>query len=469
MTTFLKVEDRAHGLLETTITDSGLTIVLESGKGTLFPSSGAFIITLEDERILIDSRSTDTLTVNASGRGYGSTSAAAHTAGHTVSLNILAKHLDDITTAIGTLEADVPTFVAKGDIVYASGAGAGTILTIGATDTILSVQGGVPTWRTPANILVDLSGQAGATFDFNDQIIHGGRIAVGDFVHDTVTVNGTTKTFCLSSHGDDIANRYCAYLDRASDTHSPNLVIARGRGNHATPTVVADDDILGLIGFAGWDGTDMALGALIKAEVDGTPGSDDMPTRIVFYTSADGSQSPTQRMQIDSTGLVTLAGGIVVGTTLNNHTIPAGTDTFALLAATQELTNKTLDSSVAKGTWTASGTWTIPAVTLGASVTLHRTAVAADYNPSALTTDHILAVTTTGADRSVIISDEDVASGSTDNPRIFIIKDEGGGTAANNITISLETGNIDGAADIVINADYNSISLYLDGTNGYVY
>jgi len=89
MTTFLKVEDRAHGLLETTITDSGLTIVLESGKGTLFPSSGAFIITLEDERILIDSRSTDTLTVNVSGRGYGSTSAAAHTAGHTVSLNIL--------------------------------------------------------------------------------------------------------------------------------------------------------------------------------------------------------------------------------------------------------------------------------------------------------------------------------------------------------------------------------------------
>ncbi len=38
------------------------------------------------------------------------------------------------------------------------------------------------------------------------------------------------------------------------------------------------------------------------------------------------------------------------------------------LAGTQELDNKTLDSSVAKGTWTASGTWTIPTVTLGGTV-----------------------------------------------------------------------------------------------------
>jgi hypothetical protein len=39
-----------------------------------------------------------------------------------------------------------------------------------------------------------------------------------------------------------------------------------------------------------------------------------------------------------------------------------------LIAATQELTGKTLNASVAKGTWTASGTWTIPAVTLGGAV-----------------------------------------------------------------------------------------------------
>ncbi|KKN23191.1 hypothetical protein LCGC14_0907340, partial [marine sediment metagenome] len=64
---------------------------------------------------------------------------------------------------------------------------------------------------------------------------------------------------------------------------------------------------------------------------------------------------------------VTSAGDIDIGT-LNTHTIPGGTDTFAMLAATQELDNKTLDSSVLKGTFTASGTVVLPAFTLGGTM-----------------------------------------------------------------------------------------------------
>ncbi len=48
--------------------------------------------------------------------------------------------------------------------------------------------------------------------------------------------------------------------------------------------------------------------------------------------------------------------------------VPDFDGTIATLAGTEELDNKTLDSSVAKGTWTVSGTWTIPAVTLGGAV-----------------------------------------------------------------------------------------------------
>lgn len=53
-----------------------------------------------------------------------------------------------------------------------------------------------------------------------------------------------------------------------------------------------------------------------------------------------------------TTGTHGVGAGSIVGTTL-----------------TQELTNKTLNASIAKGTWTASGTWTIPAVTLNGTVT----------------------------------------------------------------------------------------------------
>lgn len=94
---------------------------------------------------------------------------------------------------------------------------------------------------------------------------------------------------------------------------------------------------------------------------------------------------------------------------------------------------------------------------------------AADYNPSILTSDYIITVDTTAAARAVIISTEDRNTGSTTHPRIFIIKDITGNAGAHNITVSLETsGNIDGSGTSVINGNYNSIVLMVDGTNGYI-
>jgi len=114
---------------------------------------------------------------------------------------------------------------------------------------------------------------------------------------------------------------------------------------------------------------------------------------------------------------------------------------------------------------------TTPAAGAFTRIKLARTAVgAADYNPSILTSDYIIAMTDTAAARAVIISTEDIATGSATSPRLFVIKDESGNAAANNITISLETaGNIDGAATYVINQNYQSIDLYINGTNGFVF
>jgi hypothetical protein len=82
-------------------------------------------------------------------------------------------------------------------------------------------------------------------------------------------------------------------------------------------TIVQDGDQTGLIGFAGSDGSAFVESARITAVVDGTPGANDMPGRLVFSTTADGAASPTERLRITSAGVLQVAdaGNITVGTT----------------------------------------------------------------------------------------------------------------------------------------------------------
>ena len=85
----------------------------------------------------------------------------------------------------------------------------------------------------------------------------------------------------------------------------PSLYFGRSRGAAVgSYTVVSDTDCLGLLAFQGADGTNFVEGASIKAFVDGTPGADDMPGRLVFSTTADGASSPTERMRINQNGNV---------------------------------------------------------------------------------------------------------------------------------------------------------------------
>jgi hypothetical protein len=81
------------------------------------------------------------------------------------------------------------------------------------------------------------------------------------------------------------------------------LTLGRTRGTTAgSNTAVASGDTLGVISFQGADGSQLVDGARIDAVVDGTPGADDLPTRLVFSTTADGASSPTERVRIESIG-----------------------------------------------------------------------------------------------------------------------------------------------------------------------
>lgn len=74
-------------------------------------------------------------------------------------------------------------------------------------------------------------------------------------------------------------------------------------GTIGTNTLVLDGDELGRIRFQAADGTDFNTNAAeISAEVDGSPGSNDIPGRILFSTTSDGSSSVIERMRLTSQG-----------------------------------------------------------------------------------------------------------------------------------------------------------------------
>jgi len=84
---------------------------------------------------------------------------------------------------------------------------------------------------------------------------------------------------------------------------------SRGTANGSF-TIVQADDNLGTIDFGGSDGSSDRTAASIQAFVDGTPGSADMPGRLVFSTTADGASSPTERVRIQSDGKTKFSGGV---------------------------------------------------------------------------------------------------------------------------------------------------------------
>ena len=82
------------------------------------------------------------------------------------------------------------------------------------------------------------------------------------------------------------------------------LYLGKSRGTSIGSNVILQNgDPMGSIVWCGSDGNDMiSQGAVIVAEVDGTPGSNDMPGRLVFKTTADGAATTTERLRITSDG-----------------------------------------------------------------------------------------------------------------------------------------------------------------------
>jgi hypothetical protein len=84
-------------------------------------------------------------------------------------------------------------------------------------------------------------------------------------------------------------------------------------GSYGSQAIVQSGDTIGDFRFYGSDGVGFIPAARIEVEVDGTPGVNDMPGRISFYTTADGASTVTERFRIGNAGQWGI-GGATYGT-----------------------------------------------------------------------------------------------------------------------------------------------------------
>jgi hypothetical protein len=124
-----------------------------------------------------------------------------------------------------------------------------------------------------------------------------------------------TSKFCVKNE-DSAAIGGFVQANNTTASAGSGIFACRSRGTLSAPTVVQSGDNLASLFFLGNDGTDLAIAAEIKIDVDGTPGNNDMPGRIVFKVTPDGSEIPAEAMRIHSSS----------GVSIGNTTDPGATN-----------------------------------------------------------------------------------------------------------------------------------------------
>jgi hypothetical protein len=157
-----------------------------------------------------------------------------------------------------------------------------------------------------------------------------------------------------------------SFITNSADGFGAYVTLGASRGTTVNSyTVLQSGDVVGKVAFQGADGTELVSAAEITAFVDGTPGANDMPGRLVFSTTAATAANPTERMRItndgvraynqaapaavDTTATLTVANlktGIITSSTAAavTMTLPTGTDTEAGFSGIY--TNMTFEWSV---------------------------------------------------------------------------------------------------------------------------
>ncbi len=218
--------------------------------------------------------------------------------------------------AAGTYNWNWPTTAGTSGQALLSGGGSSTAMTFGTlgvgaggTGLTAGTSGGIPYFSSASTIASSAALTANA-------IVKGGGagvapIASGVSIDSSNNISGIvgltmTGSFFASSSSSFSPNNIVS--NSANDGSAGSLVFWKSRSGG----VVLSGDQIGGYAWAGHDGTQDIYAAQILATVDGTPGTNDMPGALTFYTTPDGSAALTEALKIDNSQRLRFAAASVV-------------------------------------------------------------------------------------------------------------------------------------------------------------
>ena len=222
----------------------------------------------------------------------GSTTAANNVGGSNIAIG--GNTLMDCTSGNSNvaLGHNAGTNVTTGIRNILVGFGAGDSITTGSNNTIIG--------DITASAALGSTVIVGAGTVERFRVDNVGRLLLG--ASTTATSPSYSK---LQITGDSQADASQLISRSSADNGASTIFFAKSRGTKSSPAIVNQGDGVGKISFHAHDGTDFTSGvASITAAIDGTPGENDMPGRLVFSTTADGQSAPTARMRIKQDGTI---------------------------------------------------------------------------------------------------------------------------------------------------------------------
>jgi hypothetical protein len=198
---------------------------------------------------------------------------------------------------IGTFTS--PSTLARTTILSSSNGGSVVTFGAGTKDVFISLPASKTNVEDQPNLIEVNSSSAALRIT---QTGAGNSLVVED------SANPDATPFVVNASGQVLIGRTTAPFgstslaieQSAADSAPSNIDFLKNRAG----AIVNSGDGLGRIRFWGYDGAAPIAAAEIVAAVDGTPGTNDMPGRLVLNTTADGASTTTERMRIDNIGRI---------------------------------------------------------------------------------------------------------------------------------------------------------------------